>query len=135
MSTVEMEVQRSGKHQTSLALLLEKLQEVEGVAMHLLEGASEENVVIFDKAPMMSVLAEEEGLRIAVEQLDDNCFVEKRVTWAEIVKEIGDFYVEGGLIRGHILEEDKEARLRALDTLEREIGLLRASIERPATTV
>lgn len=123
-----MEVQRSGKHQTSLALLLDKLQEVEGVAMHLLEGASEENVVIFDKAPRMSVLAEEEGLRIAVEQLDENCFVEKLVTWAEIVKEIGDFYVDG-------VYEDKEARLRALDTLEREIGLLRASIERPATTV
>ena len=117
-----MEVQRSGKHQTSLALLLDKLQEVEGVAMHLLEGASEENVVIFDKAPRMSVLAEEEGLRIAVEQLDDNCFVEKRVTWAEIVKEISAFHVDG-------VYEDKEARLRALDTLEREIGLLRASID------
>lgn len=117
-----MEVQRSGKHQTSLALLLDKLQEVEGVAMHLLEGASEENVVIFDKAPRMSVLAEEEGLRIAVEQLDDNCFVEKRVTWAEVVKEISAFHVDG-------VYEDKEARLRALDTLEREIGLLRASID------
>jgi len=122
MSTVDMEVQRSGKHQTSLVLLLKRLQDAEHAAMHLLEGASEENVVIFDKAPRMSVLAEEEGLWIAVEQLDDNCFVEKRVTWAEIVKEISAFHVDVGY-------EHKEARLRALDTLEREIGLLRASIE------
>lgn len=121
MSTVEMGVQRSGKHQTSLVLLLKRLQDAEHAAMHLLEGASEENVVIFDQAPRMSVLAEEEGLRIAVEQLDDNCFVEKLVTWAEIVKEISAFHVYG-------VADDKEARLRALDTLEREIGLLRASI-------
>jgi len=128
MSTVEMEIQRSGKHQKSLVLLLKRLQDAEHAAMHLLEGASEENVVIFDQAPRMSVLAEEGGLWLAVEQLDDNCFVEKRVSWAEIVKEIGAFHVDG-------VDDDKEARLRALDTLEREIGLLRASIERPATTV
>ena len=121
MSTVKMGVQRSGKHQKSLVLLLKRLQDAEHAAMHLLEGASEENVVIFDQAPRMSVLAEEEGLRIAVEQLDDNCFVEKLVSWALIVKEIGAFHVDG-------VYENKEARLRALDTLEREIGLLRASI-------
>jgi len=117
MSTVEMEIQRSGKHQKSLVLLLKRLQDAEHAAMHLLEGASEENVVIFDKAPRMSVLAKGEGLSIAIEQLDDNCFVEKLVPWREIVREIADIFDDDA-------GEHRAAQLGALDTLEREIGIL-----------
>lgn len=117
----KMEVQRSGKHQKSLRRLLGRLEEVEIVARDLLEGADEENVVIFDKAPRMSVLAKGEGLSIAIEQLDDNCFVEKLVTWREIVREIADIFDDDA-------GEHRAAQLGALDTLEREIGILRGEL-------
>ena len=89
--------------------------------MDLLDGGDEENAVIFDKAPRMTVLAEEGGLRITIPQWDEDCWCEVLVSWREIVREIGDFYVDG-------VYENKEARLRVLEKLEKEIGLMRAEL-------
>ena len=116
-----MEVQRSGKHQQSLRHLLAKLEEAGSATMDLLDGGDEENAVIFDKAPRMTILAEEGGLRITIPQWDEDCWCEVLVSWREIVREIGDFYVDG-------VYENKEARLRVLEKLEKEIGLMRAEL-------
>ena len=116
-----MGVQRSGKHHDNLRRLLRRLEEVVNASMHLLEGADEMNVVIFDKAPRMSVMAKEEGLRIAIPQLDDNCWVEKLVTWREIVREVADIFDDDAC-------DDRAAQLGALDTLEREIDILREEL-------
>jgi len=116
-----MGVQRRGRPHENLLRLLRQLEGVVNASMHLLEGADEMSVVIFDKAPRMRVLAEGEGLRISIEQLDDNCWVERLVTWREVVGEVEDLLDDEGY-------EDRAAQLGVLDTLEREIGLLREKL-------
>tara|TARA_R110002051_G_scaffold154782_2_gene226939 strand:+ start:576 stop:1127 length:552 start_codon:yes stop_codon:yes gene_type:complete len=118
-----MDVQRSGVYQESLRILLRRLEGITDAAQNLLEGANEGNVVIFDKAPTVSVLAKEEGLMISIPQLDENCWVEKLLPWKWCVQGIAGIWDDEG-------NDDYEAQKRVLGELEKEIGLMRVELEK-----